>query len=151
MNYLEKKIRIDCSKEVVWNVLADIGNVSKYFKGVKSSSYIGDKRNGAGTARHCIIPGGYLKEKVIEWREGQGYTLETFESKGVPLKKNIIKFSLEDEEKHVIASQSMNYETSGGIFGFLMAPLMKYMLGKAIKDALHDLKTYCEAHKNTNG
>lgn len=145
MPSVTRTIQIKSNSEIVWDTLVDIGNVSNYFSGVKSSTYIGDIRNNVGMARHCDITGGYLKERVIDWQDGKSFTLETYEIKGVPLASNIIKFSVNSSgENRTSVTQSMNYELSKGLLGFIMMPIMKIMLGKALNGALNDLRNYCE-------
>ncbi len=70
-------IKIDAPKLDVWRVLADLEKVQDYDPWVVKSFYLSEAREGVGASRQCDLPGGnYVRERVISWREGDGYVLE---------------------------------------------------------------------------
>ncbi len=70
-------IKIDAPKLDVWRVLADLEKLQDYDPFVVKSFYLSEAREGVGASRQCDLPGGnYVRERVISWREGDGYVLE---------------------------------------------------------------------------
>lgn len=73
-------IKIDAPKLDVWRVLADLEKVQDYDAFVVKSFYVSEAREGVGASRQCdLLDGAYVRERVISWREGDGYVLEVYE------------------------------------------------------------------------
>ena len=52
-----------------------------------------------GAARHCDFPdGGYVKERAIEWKDGDAYALEIYEGT-VPFERSSGSFAVKDAEQ----------------------------------------------------
>ena len=70
-------IKIDAPKLDVWRVLADLEKVQDFDPLVVKSFYLSEAREGVGASRQCDLPDGtHVRERVISWREGDGYVLE---------------------------------------------------------------------------
>ena len=73
-------LRIDASKEKVWEVVADLGSVSVWNPALAGSHYTSEAKEGLEAARHCDFPdGGYVKERTLEWNPGESIKSEIYE------------------------------------------------------------------------
>ena len=78
--YSEHLIHQD--QATIWRALSDYSNIYKFHPLLKGSQYIEDSCiAGEGAMRQCfMLDGSYLKEKVTDWKEGESYTVEIFET-----------------------------------------------------------------------
>ena len=80
MTRVTGEIRIDASKDKVWNVVADLGSVSVWNPALANSHYTSEAKEGLEASRHCDFPdGGYVEERVTEWKPGEAFTVEIYE------------------------------------------------------------------------
>lgn len=85
MTHISHQITINAPKERVWEILADLGEVKRYHPGLTDSYYNSGEKRGVGASRHCDLkPFGSIDERVIEWNDGESYTLEIYDGKKVP-------------------------------------------------------------------
>ena len=90
--------KINASKEQVWEVLADLGAIYKWNPGVSKSYLTSGLAQGDGAERHCDLgtKGDFLKERALDWREGEGFKTEVYDT-NLPLKPNGVTFSLQSD------------------------------------------------------
>lgn len=146
MREIQSQVTINQPKDKVWQIISDITAMENYMPGVKEVHLTSDEKSGAGASRHCIFEDGIeLSEQVLNWNEGQGYTLQTTAFVKVPMRENVITFALASQGENTVVTQSMRYKMKGG----LVAPIMEFMatgmMKKAINGALDGLKQYVEA------
>ena len=80
-----KGIQVYAPTEQVWAVLANIGAVQDYSPGVVKSYYTSNAREGVGASRHCdLLPTGTVEERIVDWRDGEQYSIEIYEGTEVP-------------------------------------------------------------------
>lgn len=145
MTRIDSEITINAPPERTWAVLGDLTAVRHYMPGIAQVEMASEARSGVGAARHCVFKDGVeLSERVIEWTEGVGYVLETTSFKGVPMKSNVITFSIDGSGRTSTVSQSMRYEMKGGIFAPIMERMARGMMRKAVRGALNGLKSHVE-------
>ena len=83
--HLSYKIQVDAPVARVWDIIADFGGVYRYSPGVKQSKTLSANNEGVGAERIChLAPSGVIKERILEWHEGERYSLEIYEGKGTP-------------------------------------------------------------------
>ena len=76
MTTISGEVRINAAKDHVWDVLADLSTVQHYNAGVLKAYYTSQAKEGLDAARICEFPQNLtVEEKVIQWREGESYTL----------------------------------------------------------------------------
>ena len=149
MGTFAKTTTVDAPREEVWAVLADIGSISKWSPGVMRSHSTSTETNGEGATRHCEIAGpggktGTLEERAFEWREGEGFKIDIYES-NLPLKSNVVTFSLEDAGSGTRVSVSPNYVLKFGPIGVLMDKMMvKRQFEQGMEGLLAGLKYHVE-------
>lgn len=104
------EIRINTPKEKVWGILANIVTVQDWNPGVTKAYYTSDVKDGVGASRHCDFPdGGYVKERVTEWKPGEAYTLNIYEG-STPFENADGRFTVKDEGQRTTVSFTLEYE-----------------------------------------
>ncbi|MDX1418874.1 MAG: SRPBCC family protein [Rubricoccaceae bacterium] len=146
MNDVQRSVTIDAPRDRVWDVLSDLTAMRAYMPGLASVEHVGEAERGVGAARHCVFADGVeLTERVTDWREGTGYTLETTAFKGVPMASNEIRFVLSGDARQTTVTQSMRYAMKGGILAPLLERMAKGRMVSALDGALGGLKEHVEA------
>ena len=78
--------RVHADTQTVWRILADFGGMSKFNPFLSHSALLGEqsapKTCGVGTHRQCDMKVAklYLREKIVDWKEGASYTVHIYES-----------------------------------------------------------------------
>ena len=141
---------IAAPKNQVWEVLADLGSIYKWNPGVKTSSTTSKAPRGENATRYCELqrPGGksvgYLEERAVGWRQGEGYRIQVTES-NLPLKTSSLLFSLEADGETTIVTVAPRYKLKGGAFGSLMDKLVgRRQYRKGLEGLLAGLKYHVE-------
>ena len=146
MPQFTSQIRIDAPKEKVWEVLADLGGIYKWNPGVSHSYSTSESNSGEGATRHCDLQSrnDYLKERAVDWKEGEGFKIDIYET-NLPLKRNVIQFSIEAERDGTLVKVSPDYAIKFGWLGSLMDILMvRRQFRKGMNDLLAGLKYHVE-------
>lgn len=145
MNTVEEQIEIQATPEQTWAALTPLDRMKNYMPGIDSVEILSDADQGPGAARHCRFADGVeLTERVVSWDEGKGYTLETTEFVGAPMRSNVITFRIEASEQGAVVTQSMTYAMKGWVFAPLMEKMAVGVMRKALRGALTGLKAHVE-------
>ena len=146
MGAFSTEIRINAPKEKVWGVLADLGGIYKWNPGVSHSRSTSEASGGEGATRHCDLanPKGYLEERAFDWREGEGFKIDIYES-SFPIERNVVEFSLRADGDGTIVSVSPDYQLKFGPIGALIDKLVAgRQLRKGMENLLAGLKYHVE-------
>ena len=146
MASVSSNIHIGAPKEQVWEVLADLGGIYKWNPGVSSSHYTSEQTKGDGATRHCdlVNPRGYLEERALEWREGEGYVIDIYDS-NLPIEKNVVTFSLTAEGDGTTVTVTPDYKLKYGLLGSLLDRLWaRRQMQKGFDAMLAGLKHHVE-------
>jgi ligand-binding SRPBCC domain-containing protein len=145
MTVLENTIRIDAPRERVWAVLSALDALERYDPGIRRSEIVSEERRGPGAARRCdLAPGGWFKERVVEWRPSESLSFELFDCT-LPVRHLRHSYAIESDGATTLVRQRMEYQLKFGPLGRLMDALM--VRGKwdaGIKSFLAGLKRYVE-------
>ncbi len=115
MTRVTSEIRIDAPRDKVWDVIADLGSVSIWNPALADSHYTSDAKEGVGAARHDDFhDGGYVKERVIEWKPGEGFTLDHYEGTTPFISANVT-MSLVDDGDGTTAKSVLEYELKADV------------------------------------
>ncbi len=89
---------IKATKSKVWEILANLEKVQDYDSLIVKSFYVSEQREGVGAIRQCdLSDGSYVREGVVDWRDGEGYTLTVYEDgTEYPVSDQKVDFSLEE-------------------------------------------------------
>ena len=151
MAMIIKKIKIDSSKNKVWDILSDIGAIQNFSPSVSKSYYTSEIKEGIGASRHCdLLPMGKVEERIIGWKDGEELTIEIYESKSVPFLGEG-KFILKEEGGKTNVTMSLTYRMKGGFLGSLMGVFMKGRISKAMEGTLKGLKHHVETGETVTG
>ena len=147
MGRFSAQIRIDAPKEKVWAVLADLGSIHKWNPGVSHSYSTSEHQQGEGATRHCDIqnPKGYLEERALDWREGEGFKIDIYDS-NFPIKRNLIQFSVRADGDGTIVEVSPDYKFK---FGLLGSVLDRLILGRQLRKGMAGLLAGLKYHVET--
>ena len=149
MSTFSTRIRINARKEKVWEVLADLSAIYKWNPGVSHSHSTSEFSQGEGVTRHCDLQGfgrniGYLEERAIDWREGEGFKIDIYDS-NMPIKRNLVAFSIEADGDISVVTVAPDYEIKYGPIGGLIDLLVaRRQLKKGMSELLAGLKYYVE-------
>ena len=148
MTILENSIRIEASPGDVWSVLAALELLDRYDPGVKKSVLVSDAKEGPGAARRCdLVPGGWFKETVAEWKPHEALSFELVECT-LPVRRLKHSYTLSAEGGSTFVHQKMEYELKFGPLGKLMDALMvRRKWNAGIEGFLSGLKGYVETSR----
>ena len=140
---------IEAPPEAVWQVLADIGTISRWNPGVRDSGVIGEAARGLGARRRCDLGGkNYLMEEVVEWNEGRTLTMRITET-NLPFQSADIRFELTQVSDGTRVSVSPDYQLKFGPLGqFLDLVFVKRTYRSGMRDLLLGLKRDVEAENS---
>ncbi len=141
-----EEIRIDAPQARVWEVLADLGSIYKWNPGVSRSYSTSDDARGNGATRHCDLYGrkAYLEERAFDWREGEGYTIDIYET-NLPIRRNTVQFSVDAHGDSTIVRVTPDYALKFGPLGWLLDQLLvRRQLKRGMADLLAGLKYHVE-------
>ena len=115
MTIVKAEIRIDASRENVWNVVADLGSVSVWNPALADSRSTSEAREGLEASRHCDFPdGGYVTERAIEWKPGEALRLE-ITGGTVPFASANGAISLVDDEEGTVVTLALEYDLKADV------------------------------------
>ena len=148
MATFKKQKIISATKEDVWKVLSNYGDIYKFNPGI-SKSYITSVNNeGIGASRICeLLPIGKVSETVKEWEEGDGFLIQVTPIEKLPPIKNFMShFSIEKLSINTSrVTVSINYKMKLGVTGkILNKVLIQPKLENSIDDLLSGLKVHIE-------
>jgi len=148
----EYEIEVNLSREQAWEKLRDFSAAIHYVPGLTSAEIITEQREGVGASREACQGKRVLNETVIEWNEGQGFTLRLHRGdKGPvpPLSSASYDYGLVERDGKVFLSNAMRYEVG---LGFLGRWLDKVGISKVVSGAVRDStiaqKIYYETGKD---
>jgi len=146
MTVMENAVRIEAPPERVWAALASLEALERYDPGVKRSRKVSAEAEGLGAARQCdLAPGGWFKERVVEWTPPRALAFELFECT-LPVRRLRHGYTLTAEAGGTVLRQRMEYELKYGPIGRAMDALMvRAKWNAGIQGFLAGLKSYVEA------
>jgi uncharacterized membrane protein len=136
---------IDAPADQVWSVLADLGSIYKWNPGVAKSHTTSELTQGEGATRHCDLDDkNYLEERAFDWREGESFKIDVFES-SMPLESNIVTFQIAPDADRTNVTVTVDYKLKYGPIGVIMDMLFaKRMLQNGFDDMMAGLKYHVE-------
>lgn len=144
---IQKKLKIDVTPERMWEVLSKYGDVSNFHAGVVESHKERNSENKAslGSERVCnIVDLGLhitLKERIVDFIEGDSYKYEVYEWKNFPIQKMLFGFKiLRTNKPHIMLALEIDYKAKPAF----LTPLMAGKMRRLASDILLGYKHYAE-------
>jgi len=139
------KVKIDAPKDRVWEVLSDFGSIYKWNPGITHSRTTSDQTSGVNTMRQCDLPdGGFLRERAIDWNEGESVKIEVYEST-IPLHKSTVEFRVAADGDRTVVKLGIDYTLKYGPIGAVIdAAFAGRRLRTGMNELLAGLKDYVE-------
>lgn len=151
MTRLREEVIINADRASIWKAMEDFGNVYQFAPGVTHSYTTNNIKSGKGAERICeLAPMGKVKEKAIEWRDNEGYSIIVEPVEKMPPVKNIL---VSIELKQVANNKFQvliygSYEMKLGLIGQLLNTMVvKSNMAKGLKGTLDGLKIFVETGK----
>ena len=147
MQRVSAAVAIDAPAAKVWSVLADFGNINAFNPNLTNSYLTADTPGGVGATRHCdlVVPGASIEERVINWVEGESYTVDIYDGARSPFAKAFATLTvapLDDERAE--ASMQIEWKAKGGILSGLFDRGLRSQNRKAVVGVLAGLKHHVE-------
>jgi uncharacterized membrane protein len=151
MSSYATNVTINAPADKVWHILSDLGSIYKWNPGIIHSHSTSDAPSGEDATRQCDLPsGGFLRERAFNWREGEGYTIEVYETT-LPLKKNHVDFHITPHGDATVVALMTDYELKYGPIGVLMDALFAHrQVAKGMDELLAGLKNHVESGATVN-
>ena len=151
MGSFATSVRIDAPKDRVWEVLSDLGSIYKWNPGIAHSFTTSDEATGDNAMRQCDLPdGGFLRERAFNWSDGEGFTIEVYET-SLPLKESFVDFRATPEGEGTVVKLKMDYKLKFGPVGALLdAVFAGRQARNGMEELLSGLKDYVETGKQAN-
>ena len=148
MPEFEETILIDAAPEIVWAVLADIGNIALWNPGVVRSEQTTPGEVSKGSCRYCNLGGkNYLNERLIVFEPPKIMTIRVTET-NLPFAHVDIRFFLIPSEGKTLVKVSPQYQLKYGFLGRLLDLIVvRSQYQKGMKGLLSGLKEYVENKK----
>jgi carbon monoxide dehydrogenase subunit G len=150
---IESKVEIKASKDKVWEILADFGNVQNLSPGIAKSYVTSDIKTGLGASRHCDFTamGAQVEEKIIEWDKGNSLKIELFDGKNLPMIRGMkALFKLKSTDNGTILTSVFEYHMNNMVGDLLNGLKMKKMNKKTWVLFMAGIKHYAETGENVN-
>ncbi len=133
--------KINAPSEGLWKYLGDYSNIHRFNPLLKGSYFSeGSETSEMGSTRHCDLKGGdYIKERVIDWKEGSHYSIEIYET-SMPVKNSKATLgvrSLGENQSEVYMNIEM--EAKYRILAPMMYVMFKYIAAPGILRGLDKL------------
>ncbi len=120
MGSFTTSVRIDAPRDRVWEVLSDLGSIYKWNPGITHSFSTSDAAMGEDAMRQCDLPGGgFLRERAHNWSEGEGFTIEIYES-SLPMKESSVDFRAKAAGEATVIDLKVDYKLKYGPLGALL-------------------------------
>ncbi len=150
---IKNKVIINASKDKIWEILSDFGNVQNLSPGIEKSYLTSNIKNGLGATRHCDFTtmGSQVEEKIIGWNEGKSIKIELYDTKNIPMMKGMnAYFELESHKNGTKLTTIFEYRMSNIIGDLLNNLKMKKMNNKSWVLFMAGIKYYSETGENVN-
>lgn len=131
------------SPQSCWKLLGDFAHIDLFNTNLSKSYLLNpDQPIGVGTKRQCDVKDGknFLREEIVEWREGEYYVIDIYES-SFPMDRQSTKFGLLPiSGGGTRIYMNFDYKVSFGPIGALMNVLkLRNMLNKGLQNVVEGL------------
>ena len=143
---VQARAPIPLSREACWQKLRDLTLAKHYVPGLTGSVLTTERTEGVGASRvvtHRLF--GEMDETVVEWNEGEGFTVRLHKGDGpaLPFREAFFRYALEPGEGGCEIRTSMTWTLPGGAIGRLLdALVVKRVMFGNVRDVAVSLAEY---------
>lgn len=148
LKLIHQEMQIQATPETMWTILSQYGDVSRFHGGVVESHKEAGSGNEAslGCERVCnIVDLGLhitLKERIVNYVEGESYQYEVYEWKNFPIQKMLFGFRIISTDKaNTVLALDIEYKAKPAFLTPLMAGKMRKLAGDVLLGYRHYAET----------
>ena len=135
------KKKINAPKNELWSYIADFSNIYRFHPLLSDSHFTnGSDSCEIGSTRQCNMKdGGFIKEKMVDLKQGSSYTI-TIEETSMPVKKAIVTMGVNElsKEKSEVYMH-MDMTPKNKFLQPMMYLMFKFKIGPSILNGLATL------------
>lgn len=147
-------LRIEVSPARAWKLLRNLELADRYVPGVETCTLTSVQREGIGASRRIEQRGRPpMQETVVEWADGEGFTLALHEPGGeqapLPFAQARFRYRIRAAGARAVEAElSMSYSLRGGALGKAAdALVMRSAMHKQVEAVAAAMKSFYEASK----
>ena len=141
--------RIPAPPAAVWAVLADFPNLATHWKGLRSTTAIGEQTSGVGARRRVQLkPIGSMDETITGWQDGHRIDTQNQPSALVPFAHAASSLTLKPGDDGTLVAFDYRYLPRGGPLGRVTGPLIDRMLTGTFNDMLVAVEKAADSHRH---
>ena len=145
MPTITRQVRIDGSKEKVWEILADLGAVSNWAPTTLESHSTTEATGGLGAERACEHERmGHIEERIVAWDEGSSLSYDVIKGLPFPMKSLNATWSVSADGDGAVVTFTVDFRMGLGPLGALPALMARPLMRKEVGVSLAGLKQYAE-------
>ena len=138
---LTSTVCIDAPPSQVWAVLSNLEAIHHWVRAIRHSHCPGQSR-GVGALRVCELRQATIRETITQWDEGRSFT---YQGVGAPMMKSATTtWAVSEHEGKTLVTSTAEVELKGGVFGWLLMPLVRAMSLRLGAQSLASLKYLVE-------
>ena len=145
MRELFEQVEISAPPDLVWQALADFGDVAAWAPYMRISHLIGDQERGVGTRRAMQHELGFrFEERVTAWDEGEGFAFDVLRAPW-PMKDVRESWRISAQGAGTLVATRVRYGMKVGPAGSLLDwSLVRFIVSREMRSGLRGLKEYLE-------
>lgn len=145
MRVLEERVEVKAPVKLVWEVLADFGELACWAPYMRTSHLIGEQQSGIGMRRGMRHAWGFrLEEVVTQWHQGKGFAFDVLKAP-FPMKDVKEVWVLGPENGYTVVETQVRYGMHLGLLGGLLDWLLvRFIVRREMRVGLRGLKQYSE-------
>lgn len=138
----QRNRKIEATPDEVWNVLGRFMNVDDFSPAIVSVDALTTGDIGVGSRRRNNFKNGTsVVEEVVEWKPGEGFTVQLSQMAAMPLREARAHVNIAPDGEHSSVTWTFDYRVKYGLLGWLMGQTMfKLMMGKVLDKDLKALE-----------
>lgn len=145
MRTLSEHVKITAAPQLVWEALADFGDVAAWAPYMRISHLVGEKEKGVGTRRAMQHEFGFrFEECVTQWDENEGYAFDVLKA---PWPMTNVKETWRTGKDNGFSTVTtrVTYDMKLGPLGALADWLLvRFIVRREMRSGLRGLKEYVE-------
>ncbi|MCP5189952.1 MAG: SRPBCC family protein [Pseudomonadales bacterium] len=147
------RVIIEIPREQAWARLRDLSLAHNYVPGIVRTEITGEQTQGVGASRY-VYRGAKtrLQETVVEWREGEGFTIRLHrgDRSVPPFHSASFSYQLADHgPQQTLLTTTMRFAMPWGALGRWLEKLMEKPVAATVADVAMAMKLYYESGQPT--